>query len=116
MEPSLLVQPVSPSAPPFVNAAPQPSIYGDMCTQIIKEQGAILGMSLAVDQTAAVPGLKVDPLSLQCTISGDGRQVVDDLIHVYSDFFGEAAVEVCRDAAARLLSQLPPAQIPALLR
>lgn len=120
-------QPTSPSLytttePQLSAPAPQPvqpaydNIYTDICTQIIREQGRIIGMGLAVEQAQHVDGLTVDPVTFHTTVVGDGSKVINDLIGKYSDFFGHAAVEVCREAAARFLPHLPAEQTPALLK
>ncbi len=92
------------------------NIYTEICSQIIKEQGRIIGMNLALEQAQNVQGLSVDPVSLHCTVEGDGSKVINDLIEKYSDFFGHAAVEVCREAASRFLVNLSAEQTPTLLQ
>lgn len=120
-------QPAAPSLytttePQLSAPAPQPmqpaydNIYTDICTQIIREQGRIIGMALAVEQAQNVPGLTVDANTLHTTVVGDGSKVINDLIGKYSDFFGHAAVEVCREAAAKFLPHLPAENTPALLK
>lgn len=89
--------------------------YAVICSEIIKEQGLIIG-ALSYDQAIQVPGLQVDPVSYKCTITGDGNQVLGALVEKYSEFFGNAAVEVCREAAAHFTSRLPNEELPAVLR
>jgi len=91
------------------------NIYTEICTQIIKHQQQIIG-DLAVEQADLVEGLTVDPITFRCTVSGDGSKVINDLIEQYRDFFGYAAVEVCKEAASRFLVKLPDDEKPALLR
>lgn len=110
--------------PPQVATAPQTAqpapakenIYTEICTQIIKEQSRIIGASLAIEQAASVEGLTVDATTLHCDITGNGSIVINDLIEKYRDFFGHAAVEVCREAAARFLANLPAEETPSLLK
>lgn len=109
-EPQLTAPAPAPLQPAYDN------IYTDICTQIIREQGRIIGMELAVEQAQHVEGLTVDPVTLHSTVIGDGSKVINDLIGKYSDFFGHAAVEVCREAAAKFLPHLPAEQTPALLK
>jgi hypothetical protein len=80
-----------------------------------QEQGQIIG-ALSYEQANHVEGLKVDPVSYACVITGDGNQVLDDLVDKYREFFGNAAVEVCREAASHFISRLPNEQMPASLR
>lgn len=91
------------------------NIYTEICSEIIKEQEQIIG-TLAVEQANYVEGLTVDPVSYHCTVTGDGSKVIDDLIEQYRDFFGHAAVEVCKEAASRFLARLPAEELPTSLR
>jgi len=91
------------------------NIYTEICGEIIKEQEQIIG-TLAVEQANYVEGLSVDPVSYHCTVTGDGSKVIDDLIEQYRDFFGHAAVEVCKEAASRFLARLPAEELPTSLR
>jgi len=91
------------------------NIYTEICSQIIKEQEKIIG-ALAIEQANQVTGLTVDPATYHCTVSGDGSVVIDDLIEQYRDFFGHAAVEVCKEAASRFISKLPTEELPSSLR
>jgi hypothetical protein len=91
------------------------NIYTEICTEIIKAQSQILGLDVALEQAKGVGGLSVDPHSLHSTVVGDGSKVINDLIEKYRAFFGYAAVEVCREAAAHLLTGLSSEQTPSLL-
>ena len=90
-------------------------VYAIMCGQIVKEQALIMG-ALAVEQTRYVAGLTVDPATYACMVSGDGQKVIEALINQYRDFFGNAAVEVCKEAASRFLTRLPAERIPLSFR
>jgi hypothetical protein len=91
------------------------NIYTEICTEIIKAQDSILGLDVALEQAKGVEGLRVDPMNMHSTVTGDGSKVINDLIEKYRTFFGYAAVEVCREAAARFLVRLPSEQTPTLL-
>lgn len=91
------------------------NVYTEICSQIVKEQEQIIG-SLAVEQAQQVEGLTIDPVTYRCSVTGDGSKVIDELIEQYRDFFGHAAVEVCKEAAAKFLSKLPTDELPASLR
>lgn len=113
-----------PQVPPFQQPQPaaiqppvsQENIYTEICAQIIKEQSRIIGSSLALEQANNVDGLRVDPATFHCDITGNGSMVINELIEKYRDFFGHAAVEVCREAAARFLANLPAEETPSLLK
>ena len=92
------------------------SVYADMCGQIIKHQGQIIGVPLALEQASHVNGLTVDPVTYACTVKGDGSPIVNDLVEEYRDFFGHAAVEVCKEATSQFMSQLPEEETPSLLK
>lgn len=103
------------AAQPTTETLSPSEVYATICSQIIKDQGQIIG-PLSYEQASNVPGLQVDPNSYNCVITGDGKEVLGALVEKYREFFGNAAVEVCREAASRLMSSLPNEQIPDLLR
>jgi hypothetical protein len=115
-QPPVPVQPVSVPQPEAQAAPPKENIYTEICGQIIKEQSRIIGLNLALEQAANVEGLTVEPTTFHCTIVGNGSIVINDLIEKYRDFFGHAAVEVCREAASRFLANLPAEETPTLLK
>jgi hypothetical protein len=86
-------------------------LYRRIVIRIIEEQESIIG-PLALDRAKKVPGMNVDWSHHDVQMDGDNMSLIDLLIRQYSDFFGQAAVEVCKEAASSLLSQLPPEQRP----
>jgi hypothetical protein len=116
------ITPPQPAQPPFGSVdgidpalVAKENIYTEICSQIIKEQEKIIG-SLAIEQAKQVDGLTVDSGTYHCTVTGNGSAVIDNLIEQYRNFFGHAAVEVCKEAAARFISRLPSEELPSLLR
>src|SRR5580700_8853229 len=115
-------------SPPLQQLPPQPmpaatplpprldinEVYAAICGQIIKEQSLIIG-TLALEQANHVTGLSVDSASYTCRVAGDGAAAVEELINKYRDFFGNAAVEVCKEAASRFITRLPVEQLPVSL-
>jgi hypothetical protein len=91
-------------------------VYSNMIVNIVNQQSLIIGPALAIEQARKVSGLNYDPVSKTASLSGNGAQIVDSLIEQYRDFFGHAAVEVCKEAAAKFLKQIPDDQAPSLLR
>lgn len=91
-------------------------VYNNIVINIIKQQALIIGPALAVEQAKMVDGLEFNSATMTCHITGNGSQVIDTLIEKYRDFFGHAAVEVCREAAAKYLVQISAEQTPSLLR
>jgi hypothetical protein len=106
--PTILV----PTASPITNTD---EVYAVMCAQIIKDQALIIG-SLALEQARHVAGLTFDPTTHACSVTGDGVAIVELLINRYRNFFGDAAVEVCKEAAARFMIRLPAEKVPISLR
>lgn len=124
MQPNAPQTPTMPPPPDTISQiAAQPhsaeptknEIYATICSQIIKEQGQIIG-ALTYEQAAQVPGLQVNPVGYSCVITTDGSQVLEALVEKYRAFFGNAAVEVCREAASHFASKLPNEDMPAVLR
>lgn len=117
MEPVSALQPKvaqSPNAPSSPVAVDVKTIYAAICEQIIREQFQIIG-TLALEQARRVQGLQIDSTTLHCVITGDGNTVVEEIINQYRDFFGNAAVEVCKEAASPFISRLPQGATPASL-
>lgn len=113
--PQTLTATMNPVTPP---AQADSEVYASICTQIIREQQEIIG-TLAVDQAREVTGLLVridQPGQLICQITGDPTAVINELIAKYREFFGHAAVEVCREAVAHLVIKLPQTAVPSSLR
>ena len=108
-------QPPAPATQETQPILEKENIYTEICSQIIKGQEQIIG-ALAIEEADRVEGLTVDHTTYHCTVTGDGSKVIDDLIGQYRDFFGHAAVEVCKEAAARFITSLPAEALPASLR
>lgn len=81
--------------------------------RIIREQELIIG-PLAWLEARKVSGISVEQNSI--SIGGDGKSVIDRLVAQYERLFGKASREVCRQAAAPLLSELNPGEVPASLK
>ncbi len=89
--------------------------FTEAAKQIISQQEVIMG-PLAVEQADKVPGFTIDRASREVTIEGDKTSALQRLVEQYRLLFGQTAVEVCRQAAKDILSQLPASQVPELLR
>ncbi len=90
-------------------------VYGQIAQKIIEQQEAIIG-PVAVEQAKRVPHMTIDWAKHSIQLSGDGPTIIDDLVRQYEDLFGQLSVEVCRDATAQLVSQLPPEKQPKTLK
>lgn len=93
------------------------STLDQIATRIIKEQELIVG-PIAWQEAEKVHGIHVvDQKSGAVSIeNGDARTVVDNLIGQYEHLFGRASREVCKEAVARLVADLSPAEVPSSLR
>ena len=90
--------------------------YSQAVAEIIKEQQSVIG-SLAFDQAKRVHGLLlVSETPLKLTITEDGKIVLGELVKQYSQIFGQASVEVCKEARKHL--KPPPSRddLPEILR
>lgn len=90
-------------------------ILDKIAAKIIKEQELIIG-PLAWNEAKKVEGLTVSSQLGEVTIEGDKKQVIDNLVARYDRLFGRASHEVSRDAAAGLLADLVPTDIPLSLK
>ncbi len=90
-------------------------IFGQMAEKIIKEQEEIIG-PVALEQARKVTGLSVDMQKHEVTFSGNKTDILENLVEKYKELFGQASVEVCKDAVRSILSQIPKEQVPALLK
>ena len=90
-------------------------VYEQIVIKIIKSQEAIIG-PVAIEQAQRVPHLKVDWDKQQIDIDANEADVIDELVGVYKDLFGQISVEVSKEAAASLVGQLPADQLPKALK
>ena len=90
-------------------------VLSEIVLSIIDRQRSIIG-PVALEQAMQVPGMAVNWRKRTVSFSGDKRAAVDALVRKYEGLFGQLSVEVCRDAARRLLTQLPADQQPKSLR
>lgn len=92
------------------------SIYDQISIRIIKEQEMIIG-PVAWEEAKKVPGLKVlDKNAGTVEVDDNASEVVSSLVKQYTRLFGQASVEVCKDAVSDLVAELPEDQVPAALK
>ena len=90
-------------------------VYAQIAAKIIAQQETIIG-PVAIEQAKSVSGLKVDWSKHQVTVSGNEQSVIDKLVAQYQELFGKISVEVCKEAASKLISQLPEDKQPKSLK
>jgi hypothetical protein len=84
-----------------------------MAEKIIQEQESIIG-PIALEQARKVEGLEVVSDD-NVKIIGNAKDVLAKLVDQYANLFGQASVEVCREAVRGLIAQVPKDQIPQIL-
>jgi len=90
-------------------------VYAQIVLNIIRHQEAIIG-PIAVEQAEQIPNLHLEWSKKEVSIDSDPVIVIDNLVSAYRQLFGQISVEVSKEAAASLLTQLQPAQLPQTLR
>lgn len=91
-------------------------IFDQISIRIIKEQEMIIG-PLAWDEARKVAGVNiVDQANGQVSLSGDAKNILDQLVAQYARLFGQASTEACKEAVQDLIVDLPQDQIPNSLR
>lgn len=90
-------------------------VYEQAAEKIIHEQETIIG-PIALEQARQVEGLEVNPQNNHVSFRGNKVETLDKLVAQYRKLFGQTSVEVCKDAARPVLSQLSPQEVPALLK
>lgn len=86
----------------------------DVARKIIQAQERVIG-PLALEQAKKVSGLSVDWTNEKVSITGDPRSVLGNLVKNYEHLFGQASVEVCKDAVRNVIDEMPKDQIPPVL-
>ena len=89
--------------------------YLDAVNKIIQEQELIIG-PIALDQARKVDGLKFNANGTISDIIGNNKEALNKLVSQYSQFFGQASVEVCKDAVQDIFDKMTPDQIPEALK
>lgn len=90
-------------------------IFKEMVSRIIEQQEAIIG-PIAVQQAEQVTELTIDWPQHLVSIEGSPQVALDDLVEQYKELFGQIAVETCKEAVSKLISQLPVEQQPKSLQ
>jgi hypothetical protein len=91
--------------------------FDQIAVKIIKEQALIIGPT-AWDEARKVTSIHVlDTKAGTLSIDQPNEKgTIDELVSRYEHFFGRAAREVCKEAVASLLADLPSADVPSSLQ
>jgi len=90
-------------------------VYGQIALSIIDRQRSIIG-PVALEQAMQVSNMSVNVNKREVSFFGDKANAIDELVKKYADLFGQVSVEVCKDAASKLISQIPLDQQPKSLK
>lgn len=92
------------------------SIFDQIVIKIIKEQELVIG-PLAWLEAGKVKNLRiVDQKKEEIALQNDPKTVIDQLVSRYESIFGRASHEVCKEAAAPLIAELPVSEVPSSLK
>ena len=87
--------------------------YAQAVSNIIKEQQAVIG-PVALEQAKKVSGLEVNGSDVK--ITGNKKEVLNNLINQYSKLFGKASIEVCKEGFEPFSDKIPASDVPDILK
>ena len=100
----------------LVMFAPRASeAINSLVLEIVQSQSRIIG-PVAWDEAMKVPGLTTDIKNNSLSVNGDPKIVLEKLVGRYEGLFGNASLQICREAASKFISQIPPEQMPTILK
>lgn len=88
--------------------------YAKAISNIIRQQQVIIG-PVALDQAKKVSGLQVSSLD-NVKIAGSKKEVLGNLVGQYAKLFGQASVEVCKEAFSGFSREIPSSDVPDILK
>lgn len=83
-------------------------------SKIIKEQQAIIG-PMALDQAKKVTGFNIVTLD-DMKVVGDKKQALDGLVKQFAKLFGQASIQVCKEAFEPFSEKIAATDIPDILK
>lgn len=89
-------------------------VYSQVVGLIIKEQENIIG-PIALEQAQKISGLDVENLS-EVKINGNAKDVLTRLVEQYAKLFGQASIEVCKEALRSVKGSFSKDDLPAILQ
>lgn len=91
------------------------TIFDQMSIKIIREQELIIG-PVAWNEAKKVQGFTViNQKEGEVSITGDSKEVLNNLVAQYARLFGKASNEVCKEAVQDLIKELPVEERPSSL-
>lgn len=83
-------------------------------SKIIKEQEAIIG-PVALEQAKKVSGMTITNLE-DIKITGNKKQALESLVKQFEKLFGQASIQVCKDAFESFADKIPQTDVPDILK
>lgn len=83
-------------------------------SKIISEQKAIIG-PMALEQAKKVNGLTFGTGD-DVKVSGNKKQILENLVKQFERFFGRASVQVCKEAFEPFADKISQSDIPDILK
>lgn len=83
-------------------------------SKIIKEQQAIIG-PIALDQARKVSGFTITNVD-DLKITGNKKEALGNLVKQFEKLFGQASIQVCKDAFEPFSEKIPQTDIPDILK
>ena len=90
-------------------------IIAQLTEKIIQEQESVIG-PIALEQARKVPGLTLNWDKHEVALVGNEKDILDQLVNNYKHLFGQASVEVCKDAIKGLIKNVSVDKIPTQLQ
>ncbi len=90
-------------------------IFAILAKKIIEEQETIIG-PIALEQAGKVEGIKLNWQTHEVSLAGDKKNILQNLVKQYEGLFGQASVEVCKEAVSKFTTKIPQDQLPAVLQ
>ena len=91
------------------------NIFAQITEKIIQEQESVIG-PIALEQAKKVPGLTINWENHEVILAGNEKEILNQLVNNYKHLFGQASVEVCKDAVRSITSSVPKSELPVLLQ
>lgn len=88
--------------------------YAQVVGRIIKEQQSIIG-PVALDMAKKVSGINV-ATGDEVNLVGNKKEILDNLVKQYAKLFGQASVEICKEAFEPYADRIAPAEVPDILK
>jgi hypothetical protein len=90
-------------------------VYSQIVEKIIIAQEGIIG-PIALEQAGKVPGLQVDLSKHDIRFEGQQKEILGKLVEQYRNLFGQASVEMCKDAIKGIASEMKADELPVSLK